>query len=130
MLLPLLILAGSGPVVMYAVSGMETPLYAFFLLLMLYLLELALSGGKAVHYALLAASGFLLSLCRPEGAAAFPVMALAALLLKHRGKQGAAAAARETEPAPLGRGLRRLVDRVPRLARRLFRGVVADSAPL
>jgi arabinofuranosyltransferase len=91
MLLPLLVLAGSGPVVMYAVSGMETPLYAFFLLLMLYLLEIALSGGKAVHYALLAASGFLLSLCRPEGVAAFPVMALAVLFLKIRGKEGAVA---------------------------------------
>jgi hypothetical protein len=89
MLLPLLVLAGAGPVVMYAVSGMETPLYAFFLLFMLYLLELALSGGRLVHYALLAASGFLLSLCRPEGAAAFPVTALAALLLKRGGKEGA-----------------------------------------
>ena len=92
MLLPLLVLAGSGPVVMYAVSGMETPLYAFFLLLMLYLLDLALSGGKPLHYALLAASGFLLSLCRPEGVAALPVLALAVLLLKSRGKEGAVTA--------------------------------------
>jgi hypothetical protein len=91
MLLPLLVLAGSGPVVMYAVSGMEMPLYAFFLLFMLYLLDLALSGGRTVQYALLAASGFLLSLCRPEGAAAFPVAVLAVLWLKRRGAEDGAA---------------------------------------
>jgi arabinofuranosyltransferase len=88
MLVPLLVLAGSGPVVMYAVSGMETPLYAFFLLLMLYLLDVALAGGKSLQYALLAAAGFLLSLCRPEGAAAFPLMVIAVLWLKRRGAEG------------------------------------------
>jgi hypothetical protein len=87
-LLPLLVLAGAGPVVMYAVSGMEMPLFALLLLAFVYVLDLALSKGDFVHYAALTAAGVLLTLCRPEGMAALPVAA-AAILWLERGKSGA-----------------------------------------
>lgn len=84
MLFPLFILASAGPVVMYAVSGMEMPLYAFLLLAVAYSLDLALSGGSVVHYALLTVSAILLSLCRPEGMAALPVAVLGAIWFERR----------------------------------------------
>jgi hypothetical protein len=87
MLFPLLVLAGSGPVVMYAVSGMEMPLYAFLLLLMLFFLDSVLSRGRFADYVLLVAASFLLSLCRPEGMTALPI-AVAAILWLRRRKTG------------------------------------------
>ncbi len=84
MLFPLLVLAGSGPVIMYAVSGMETQLYAFLLLLLICVLDLALSGDRRGPYVYLGVIAFLLSLTRPEGMAAFPVVALSVLWMKWR----------------------------------------------
>jgi arabinofuranosyltransferase len=90
MLFPLLVLSSAGPVVMYAVSGMEMPLYAFLLLAVVCSLDLAMSEGRAVHYALLTTGAVLLTLCRPEGMAALPVAVLGAVWLERRkpGEQG------------------------------------------
>jgi hypothetical protein len=85
MLFPLLVLAGSGPVVMYAVSGMETQLYAFLLLLMIVVLDRALSGQSLGPYIYLSLVALLLSLTRPEGMVAFPVVA-AAIVWMNRGE--------------------------------------------
>jgi arabinofuranosyltransferase len=88
MLLPLLVFASSGPVVMYEVSGMEMPLYAFLLLAVVYSLDLVLSSGKVLHYASLTGASVLLSLCRPEGMAALPVVVAAVLWLERRKREG------------------------------------------
>ena len=90
MLFPLLVLAGSGPVVMYAVSGMEMPLYAFLLLLVLFSLDSVLSRGRTADYAVLVAASFMLALCRPEGMAALPIVVGAVLWLKRREASGEA----------------------------------------
>jgi arabinofuranosyltransferase len=84
MLLPLVVLAGSGPAVMYAVSGMEMPLYALLLLATVYALDLVLSDGRIRDYALLTAASVLLSLCRPEGTAALPVAAVVILWMRRK----------------------------------------------
>ena len=76
LLFPLLILASSGPFVMYAVSGMEMPLYALLFLLSLFWLDGVFETGGRGTYVALAVTGVLLSLCRPEGIVAFPVIAL------------------------------------------------------
>ena len=94
MLVPLLVLAGSGPVVMYAVSGMEMPLYAFLLLLMLFALDSVLVRGRTTDYVLLVAASFLLALCRPEGMAALPIAIGAVLWLRRRESPKARAEAR------------------------------------
>jgi hypothetical protein len=74
MLFPLLILASSGPFVLYQVSGMEMPLFAALLLLMLFWLDRVFAGEKPVYYVLAALTGVLLALCRPEGVLVWPIL--------------------------------------------------------
>ncbi|MEJ2721900.1 MAG: hypothetical protein P8181_12300, partial [bacterium] len=75
MLFPLLILASSGPFILYEVSGMEMPLFAFLLLLILVWVDRIFSSGRLVYSLLAALTGVLLALCRPEGILVFPVAA-------------------------------------------------------
>ncbi|UCH84542.1 MAG: hypothetical protein JSW50_02280 [Candidatus Latescibacterota bacterium] len=75
MLFPLLILASSGPFILYVVSGMETPLFAFLLLLTLLWLDGVYATGRLVYSIAAAVTGVLLALCRPEGILVFPVVA-------------------------------------------------------
>lgn len=74
------LLAISGPITLYAISGLETPLFAMLLLsgvlVMDYLFEQRSVGLAAV----LGVVGFLLALCRPEGIVAMPVLALCLFL--------------------------------------------------
>lgn len=87
MLFPLLVLACSGPVVMYAISGMEMPLYAFLLLLLVYLLDTVFQNGRWIGWIGVAVTSFLLALCRPEGMMVFPAVAVLMLWFL-RGKHG------------------------------------------
>lgn len=83
-LFPLVLLACSGPFIMYAISGMEMPLFALLLLSMMYCLDVALVGGRLLAYGLLAANGVLLALCRPEGIIGLPVALIATYLFGRR----------------------------------------------
>ena len=74
MLFPLLILATSGPFIMYAISGLEMPLFALLLVLAMVWVDMVFTSGRLVFYVLLAVTGMLLGLCRPEGMAAYPVI--------------------------------------------------------
>ncbi|MCZ6766723.1 MAG: hypothetical protein O7D32_07300, partial [bacterium] len=81
MVLPLVLLGTSGPVAMYAISGMEMPLFALLLLVSHLLLDGCLTSGRTLHAALLAVAGVLIALCRPEGMVVFPVIAIATWFL-------------------------------------------------
>jgi arabinofuranosyltransferase len=72
-LFPLLGLAAFGPFVLYAVSGMETALFALLLLLITRFSEDLLERPRARSLAMLTVAGFLASLTRPEGIVALPV---------------------------------------------------------
>ncbi|NIM20044.1 MAG: hypothetical protein GTO51_07295 [Candidatus Latescibacteria bacterium] len=75
MAIPLILFAGSGPFVLYAVSGMETPLFSILLLLtVLFIDRMMTSPGIAAPIGL-TTSCVLLMLCRPEGIIVFPAVA-------------------------------------------------------
>jgi hypothetical protein len=71
--LVLLLLATSGPFVLYAVSGLETPLCSFLLLLAIFCAERAHESRPGWLLGL-ATTGILFALTRPEGALLFPVL--------------------------------------------------------
>ncbi len=100
MVLPLVLLGASGPVAMYAISGMEMPLFALLLLVSHLLLDRSLTSGSRtgsggsgpdsrgpLYTMLLAIAGVLLALCRPEGMVVFPVIAVATWLLTRGGPE-------------------------------------------
>ena len=69
----LLVFASFGPFVIYAVSGMETALFALLLLLVVRLAEDVAGAARARPLVAFAACGFLVSLARPEGVVVFPI---------------------------------------------------------
>ncbi|HEU4365395.1 MAG TPA: hypothetical protein VFT13_08000 [Candidatus Krumholzibacteria bacterium] len=71
-LLPLLAFASCGPFIIYAVSGMETALFAFLLLLVVKCSEDFVDAPGWRPLAALATAGFLVSLTRPEGVVVLP----------------------------------------------------------
>lgn len=82
MALVLGLFAASGPVVLYAISGMETPLYVFLLTGSIVCLDfLLVSPNKMKWSMLLSVDCLLLSLCRPEGILTYPVILLCVYLL-------------------------------------------------
>lgn len=74
------LLAISAPLMLYSISGMETPLFAALLLVCILAVDLLLAAPGYGRGLLLAVTGFLLALCRPEGIVAFPVLAGCLLL--------------------------------------------------
>lgn len=82
------LLAISGPLALYAISGMETPLFAA-LLLACVLVTDALFQRRAVGLAvLLGIAGFLPALTRPEGVVALPVLAVCLAVFGRRPAPG------------------------------------------
>jgi hypothetical protein len=84
---PLLALASFGPFVIYAVSGLETALFAFLLLLVVKLGEDVAAAPGWRPLAALTTTGFLVSLTRPEGMVVFPVV-LALVVWETRRQEG------------------------------------------
>ena len=82
---PLGLLAVAGPAALYAVSGMETALFACLLLATVAAVESLLAHPGAGRGALLAVVGVLVALARPEGIVVFPVVAACAVLFTWRG---------------------------------------------
>jgi hypothetical protein len=79
----LLLVATSGPFILYSVSGLETPLCSFLLVLAMFCAE-RVFGAKRGWLPALAVTCSLFSLCRPEGVLLFP--ALMGLLLMARNR--------------------------------------------
>lgn len=75
LVVPLILFASSGPFLLYAVSGMETPLFSLLLLAAVYSAYCALSTTGLWWYVLFSIVSVLLSLCRPEGIIIFPTIA-------------------------------------------------------
>lgn len=69
---PLLVFSACGPFVMYAISGMETALFALCLLLMVRFVDDYLEAPRARILFALALTGFATALTRPEGVLALP----------------------------------------------------------
>ena len=87
MLLPLLFLATSGPFALYAVSGMEAPLFSFLLVLLVLMADLTTRRyGTWLPQLGLALAGVGLALTRPEGIVAYPVAIFSLALFSWRGK--------------------------------------------
>ena len=84
MFFPLVMLGTSGPFIMYAISGLEAPLFALLLLAAMLLVDMVFETGKLTFYVALAVTCVLLSLARPEGVAVFPVIAASIFLLTLR----------------------------------------------
>lgn len=85
LVLPVGLLSLSGPLVLYAVSGMETALYTCLLVAAVLLTDYLLERRSWPFALLLGLIGFLLALSRPEGLLALPVL-LACMLYfgRHR----------------------------------------------
>ncbi len=98
---PLGVLAVAGPAALYAVSGMETALFALLLLATLAAVDLLLARPAASpaigsppsrwlwaagNGLLLAVMGVLVALARPEGVVVFPVVAFGLILFTWRGE--------------------------------------------
>jgi hypothetical protein len=66
-------LAAAGPFVLYSVSGLETALFGFLLMLTLLCAERCADSGPG-WLAGLTAAGVALALCRPEGVVVFPLI--------------------------------------------------------
>jgi hypothetical protein len=87
MLFPLLLLGSSGPFMTYAISGLEMPLFAFLLMLVMYWMDGAFETGRTRYFVLMAVGGFLLALTRPEGLVSIPVIVVIMFLLsRNEGK--------------------------------------------
>lgn len=71
---PVGLLAVSGPLLLYAVSGMETALFAFLLLSLILAAERLLARPAAGWGLALGGAGALAALTRPEGVLALPVV--------------------------------------------------------
>lgn len=84
MLFPLVLLGSSGPFVTYMISGLETPLFAFLLMVSIYWMDSAFETGKARFFVLLAVAGFLLSLTRPEGLVSIPIVVVVMFLVARK----------------------------------------------
>lgn len=82
---PLGLLAVAGPAALYAVSGMETALFAFLLLATLVAVDWLLARPAAGRGALLGMVGALVALARPEGIVVFPVVVAGLVLFTWRG---------------------------------------------
>lgn len=93
--LPLLLFALAAPFTLYAISGLETPLFSFLLLATILAVDYALTTGKILYYVSLAFICVLLALTRPEGLIAFPIIVLFLLYLSTT-KKGA-----ELSPTPV-----------------------------
>lgn len=74
LLVPVGLLAIAAPLLLYAVSGMETPLFAFLLLALMWAVERIWVRPSTASGAVLGAVGALLALTRPEGIIALPVV--------------------------------------------------------
>ena len=72
--LPLLLLATSGPFLLYGISGMETPLFGFLLVWLVFVACRAFESGSAMAHFGLATVGLLASITRPEGITAYPLV--------------------------------------------------------
>jgi hypothetical protein len=81
--LVLLLFATSGPCVLYAVSGLETPLGSFLLLGAMFAAE-RVFASKRGWLPVLALCGILFALCRPEGGLLFPATLTLLLLARNR----------------------------------------------
>ncbi len=86
--LPVALLAAGAPLVLYAVSGMETALFAALLLALALALDGLLARPAPARGLTLGLIGVLLALTRPEGALAFPVIAVCAVLFEWRAGPG------------------------------------------
>jgi arabinofuranosyltransferase len=82
LMLVLTLFSASGPIVLYAISGMETPLYILLLINAFLCLDFLLTTRrKYLWFMLLSLDCVLLSLCRPEGILTFPIIFLSLFLL-------------------------------------------------
>jgi len=79
-ILPILVLATAGPFVIYAVSGLETTLFALFLLGLVRGVDQVRANPSLTNHIILAVVGFLAALSRPEGVLAYVVVAVVLLL--------------------------------------------------
>jgi hypothetical protein len=81
MLTPLLLVATAGPLIVYAISGLETTMFAFLLVTLFWVYARVVEKRRVVDAVGFGIVGLLVALCRPEGVVAFPtlfaVMALA-----------------------------------------------------
>lgn len=101
MVLPMLAFATFGPSVLYAVSGMESPLFGFLLIALVLCVDLVLEAGGLASHLLLAAVGVLLFLTRPEGILAFPTASFYLLILSRTGPASSRPSARRVALASL-----------------------------
>lgn len=81
MIVPLALLCTSGPLMLYAVSGFEAPLFSLLLVMLLFTLDNVLRTNAVRHWLALTCVGVLLFLTRPEGIVAFPAVIGLILLL-------------------------------------------------
>lgn len=88
LVVPVALLAMAAPLVLYAVSGMETVLFAVLLLALLLALDGLLARPSVWRGLVLAAVGVLLALARPEGILGWPLVAGCALLFQWRAAPG------------------------------------------
>ena len=75
-ILPILVLATAGPFVIYAVSGLETTLFALLLLSLVRGVDQVRATPSLTNHIILAVVGLLAALCRPEGVLAYAVIAV------------------------------------------------------
>lgn len=87
-ILPLALLCTSGPLMLYAVSGFETPLFSLLLLVLLWTLDKVMRTNATRHWLAATAVGVLLFLTRPEGIVAFPVVLALVVLWNVRAGNG------------------------------------------
>lgn len=87
LLVPVGLLAIAAPLLLYAVSGMETPLFAFLLLVLILATEREWARPSMAGAVILGAVGFLLVLTRPEGIIALPIVLVCLVILaRHDGR--------------------------------------------
>jgi arabinofuranosyltransferase len=84
LIIPVFLLSLSGPFVLYSVSGMETVLFSFFLLALLVFVDRLFLSSRWWLVLGLSMTGILLTLTRPEGVVALPVVAACLLILSRK----------------------------------------------
>lgn len=89
LLVPVTLLAVAAPLLLYTISGMETPLFAFLLLALILAAERIRVQSSAASGAVLGVVGTLAALARPEGIIALPVVAACLVIFVSRDERRA-----------------------------------------
>jgi len=78
-----LLFSSSAPIILYSISGMETSLFSFLLLAILWCTHYVINSSRGIYVLILSVLSILLALCRMEGVLVFPIILVLIIYFRH-----------------------------------------------